>query len=470
MDEEGQADRRPELPASARRPRTASTTWATSSSPCPVAARQAREKGHALDRELRLLAIHGYLHLLGYDHFAGIEEEERKAARALPRMSMSAVGWIGLGLALLAAFLLSLFHIVLGGYSKISLSRFLGGPGQGRADAGSWPASRRRSWPSSSCGSSSSWPWSSTASWPSSSAGLKPFAVFLAALAVYAVVLDLVPRPARLRRQAGHPEDVPARPSGPCRIIASPLLVLSRHLLARRGAAGGERRGPRGLRRGDRDLHRRGHRGGHHRRGRGRAPAQRRRVRRHPGPGGHDAPGQHGLHPPRCHHRQPQGPDHQGEVLADPRLQGPARQHGRDRHGQGHPRVLRRQAQGPAHRGPHPPGRLRPRVHAGPGPPARVPEGQAEAGHRRRRARRGLGPGDHGGRRRGDRRRDPGRVRHRGSPDLRERAPRLHGLGRDRGRGARGAVRRRAGRGRLHHRRRPHHPRPGAPAAQGRDP
>jgi len=45
----------------------------------PVAARQARDKGHGLDRELRLLAIHGYLHLLGYDHFAGIEEEERKA-------------------------------------------------------------------------------------------------------------------------------------------------------------------------------------------------------------------------------------------------------------------------------------------------------------------------------------------------------------------------------------------------------
>jgi probable rRNA maturation factor len=45
----------------------------------PVADRQAREKGHSLDRELRLLAIHGYLHLLGFDHFAGIEEEERKA-------------------------------------------------------------------------------------------------------------------------------------------------------------------------------------------------------------------------------------------------------------------------------------------------------------------------------------------------------------------------------------------------------
>jgi len=45
----------------------------------PVAWRQAREKGHGLEREMRLLAIHGFLHLLGYDHFAGIEEEERKA-------------------------------------------------------------------------------------------------------------------------------------------------------------------------------------------------------------------------------------------------------------------------------------------------------------------------------------------------------------------------------------------------------
>lgn len=48
----------------------------------PVAARQARAKGHGLERELRLLAIHGFLHLVGYDHFAGIEEEERKAHRA----------------------------------------------------------------------------------------------------------------------------------------------------------------------------------------------------------------------------------------------------------------------------------------------------------------------------------------------------------------------------------------------------
>jgi probable rRNA maturation factor len=47
----------------------------------PVAFRQARAKGHSLDRELRLLAIHGYLHLVGYDHFAGIEEEEAKLHR-----------------------------------------------------------------------------------------------------------------------------------------------------------------------------------------------------------------------------------------------------------------------------------------------------------------------------------------------------------------------------------------------------
>ncbi len=44
---------------------------------CPsVAAKQAREAGHATEEELLLLTTHGILHLLGFDHAEPAEERE----------------------------------------------------------------------------------------------------------------------------------------------------------------------------------------------------------------------------------------------------------------------------------------------------------------------------------------------------------------------------------------------------------
>jgi probable rRNA maturation factor len=46
----------------------------------PRAREQAAERGHSADEEVRLLIVHGVLHMLGYDH-AGPEEKARMWAR-----------------------------------------------------------------------------------------------------------------------------------------------------------------------------------------------------------------------------------------------------------------------------------------------------------------------------------------------------------------------------------------------------
>ena len=115
---------------------------------------------------------------------------------------------------------------------------------------------------------------------------------------------------------------------------------------------------------------------------------------------------------------------------------------------------------------------LRARVDERRRPAPRAPAPQGPPRHRPRRVRRHGRPGDDRGPARGDRRRDPGRVRRGGADD--RRAVRRRGAGRRPGRRRRPgrAVRHRArarGRGRVRHRRRAHLP-PHRRRAQARRP
>ena len=65
-----------------------------------TAAVQATTRGHSLESELRILLVHGFLHLCGHDHEAG--GEEHAAMVNEERRLMKQLDWSGEGLISLA--------------------------------------------------------------------------------------------------------------------------------------------------------------------------------------------------------------------------------------------------------------------------------------------------------------------------------------------------------------------------------
>ncbi len=49
----------------------------------PRALDQSAAQNHSLERELDILVIHGFLHLMGFEHSRGLEREEAKARKLL---------------------------------------------------------------------------------------------------------------------------------------------------------------------------------------------------------------------------------------------------------------------------------------------------------------------------------------------------------------------------------------------------
>jgi len=76
------AAHRHDVGAAFRRPSHADTYLGDIVIASAVARRQARDAGHSLQTELRILALHGLLHLLGYDH----EHDDGRMARLERRL------------------------------------------------------------------------------------------------------------------------------------------------------------------------------------------------------------------------------------------------------------------------------------------------------------------------------------------------------------------------------------------------